>query len=325
MTEEKKKLPKVPLKRTQFYDNVFGVDVVYELHKPPYMEVPENPDPVFWHKNHEKSNKTFRKWYVFKNKKDFEKFFMAYQGSVPKLTYWKEAEQNQWCLADDGGVCEIIKKGKTKNKHMPFYVRTIVGSFMVYNKPKDYLPFVMDTDFARHPDRSRFSGIKYYNFEDYLKKRKHIDNKEKVFAYNVAHGADLIESYLRCYPKDKEKKPTIINHRALLLVKQERIKREVSKQLKDIMEEQGIDHEFLIKKMKELVRKMEEGGDYRGAMEGLKNLGKSISTFETPTNKAVRGGIINMIESLSSFSVDADVEELEDDMEVKQIEDKKDE
>ena len=43
------------------------------------------------------------------------------------------------------------------------------------------------------------------------------------------------------------------------------------------------------------------------------------------TNKAVRGGIINMIESLSSFSVDADVEELEDDMEVKQIEDKKDE
>ena len=81
----------------------------------------------------------------------------------------------------------------------------------------------------------------------------------------------------------------------------------------------------LIKKMKELVRKMEEGGDYRGAMEGLKNLGKSISTFETPTNKAVRGGIINMIESLSSFSVDADVEELEDDMEVKQIEDKKDE
>jgi len=312
----KKKLPKVPRMRRQFRDTIFGVDVIYELHKPPKMEVPKDPDPVFWMKNHPDSKKTFRRWFVFKNKDDFEKFFMEY-GAVPELKDWHDGYDNDWVLADDGGVCEIIKRGKMGKKSA--YVRTIVGTFIVNPKTREKMPFFMDTDFHKHACRSRFSGVKYYNLEDFIKKRKKITNKEKIFAYDVAHGVKMTEAYKDCYPQDVSDRK-ILEKRALLLVGQERIRKEVAKNLEDIYKERGIDHEYLIDRMKELVEKMEKEKDYRGAMEGIKTLAKNIATFEAPTIKDPTQGMFGMIQQ--TFALDGDVKDIE---EAKQIEGDKDE
>ena len=313
---EEKKLPKVPRKREQFRDTIFGVDVMYELHKPPKMEVPEVLDPVFWMKNHPDSKKAFRRWFVFKNKDNFEKFFMEY-GAVPELKDWHDGYDNDWVLADDGGVCEIIKRGKMGKKLA--YARTIVGSFIINPKTREKMPNFMDTDFHKHACRSRFSGVKYCNLEDFIKKRKKITDKEKIFAHDVAHGVKMTEAYKDCYPRDVSERK-IIEKRALLLVGQERIRKAVAEEVKDILAEEGINHRVAIKKAKALAEKMEKAGDLRGAMDVWKTLAKNIGTFEAPATRTVQQGILGLMKE--TFTLAGDVEELE---EVKQVEGDNDE
>ena len=303
------------MQRKVFNDIIYGVSVRYELHKPPKMEVPENPDPLFWHKNHPSSPKSFRKWFVFKDQKDFEKFFMEHQGSVPELKDWHEGLDNEWILADDGGVCEIIKrnnfKGRQKNTY-PAYVRTIVGSFVVNPRRRDRMPFFMDTDFAKHASRSTFSGVRYYSLEDYIVKKKHIGRREELFAIDVAHGMHIMDAYRKCYVTDKDSDVKKVEKRALLLMKQERIKKRIMAEVKDIAKNLGIDDEYILKELK---RMYEYSETENVKLDALKTLGKAIGTTTPETNK-IKGGVLGYIQS---FSLQGDVEELEEDMKVNMI------
>ena len=323
MTENKKQGPpkKIPRVRQAFRDNVFGVDLMFELHRPRYMDIPDELDPVFWFKNHPDSKKAFRKWYVFKNKQDFEKFFMAYQGTVPELKDWHDGYKLDWVLADDGGVCEIVMRGSMgkKNKVTPHYIRTIVGTFLPNRRNREKMPYYMDTDFKLHPDRSRFSGVKYYSFEDWLHKRRHITRDERIFSFNIAHSVDLMKAYRLCYPKDKGELK-FVKRRALALLGAERIKKQVSKEIAEFLKEAGIDHKWAIDKTKAMIKKMEEAGDLRGAMEGVKTLAKPIGTFESPATNKLKGGFVGMLETYAgAIGMDDDVKELEEDMEVKPL------
>ena len=309
-------LPKVPRMRSTFTGNEFGVDYLFELHKPRAMEIPERLDPVFWHKNHPRSDKAFRKWFVFSNRADFEKFFMGYCGVVPELKEnWHDGFDMDWVLADDGGICEIIKKNKMATGK--YYVRTIVGTFLLNEERRDKMPFFMDTDFKLHANRSSFSGVKYRHMEDWLARKKKLSQSEKVFAANVTNGAELISSYQQCYPKDREKSKKILERRALVLLGTERVKRQVNKNLEEVFQKEGVDHKFLIDKMKKLIELMEGAKDYRGAVEGVKTLAKGPGTFEGSSANDLKGGVVGMLKGFQQFSLEGDVEELE---EVKQIE-----
>jgi len=322
MTENKKQGPpkKIPRVRQAFRDNVFGVDLMFELHRPRYMDIPDELDPVFWFKNHPDSKKAFRKWYVFKNKQDFEKFFMAYQGTVPELKDWHDGDKLDWVLADDGGVCEIVMRGSMgkKNKVTPHYIRTIVGTFLPNRRNREKMPYYMDTDFKLHPDRSRFSGVKYYSFEDWLQKRRHITRNERIFAINIAHGVDLLRAYRLCYPKD-EGELKYVEKRALILLGAERIKKQVSKEIEEFLAEAGVDHRWTIKESMENMAAMKKAGDYRGAQGIVETLAKPIGTFESPTTKQLKGGMVGMIQSFQQFGLEGDVEDIEDDMAVKPL------
>lgn len=308
------------LVRKVFTEEIYGVEVRYELHKPPSMQVPDVPDPMFWMKNHPSSPKSFRKWYVFWNREDFEKFFMTHQGVVPRLFDWHEGQKGDWVLADDGGICEIIIRnnfaGKQKNTY-PGYVRTIVGSFVVNPRRRDKMPFYMDTEFEKHASRSTFSGVRYYSLEDYIRKKKFLGRREEIFAIDVAHGMHLVDAYQKCYVTDKDADTRKVEERALLLMKQERIKKRIMAEVKDIAKSLGIDDEYILKELK---RMYEVSETENVKLEALKTLGKAIGTT-TPETKKMMTGVVGY---LQSFSLKGDVEELEDDMKVNLIEESKD-
>jgi len=104
---------------------------------------------------------------IFKDKKEYEEWFLKTAGVVPELKYWKECEVGEWALADDGGVTQIV--GRFRGTKSRIKVSTAVGIFLIkvrmnegeeeyvdVNKP----PYVMDTDLDKHPVRYTFSGKK---------------------------------------------------------------------------------------------------------------------------------------------------------------------
>ena len=48
---------------------------------------------------------------------------------------WRKAEENEWCLADDGKIVQVLKKGHLKgHKTVNPYLRTIIGMFSTNRK-----------------------------------------------------------------------------------------------------------------------------------------------------------------------------------------------
>ena len=238
---------------------------------------------------------------VFESKKDFETYFLAESQVVPELKPWRQGNEGDWVEADDGGIVEIVKKGplnhpnNSKNyKYHNHYVRTTVGTFIV--SLRDPNKFKIDTDFKKHPYRYTFSGKGYNTIDDQIRNRVRTSKNERIFAYNVAHGMDVVEAYNKCYYNKPGIKQTVIKSRALLLMSQERIKKKVAEEVKDIAKELGIDHEYILGSIKTIADDADV--DPKTALEALKTLGKAIGTTEPETNK-LRGGVVGYIQSFA--------------------------
>jgi len=271
------------------------------------------PFPVFSEEEHGVEYKyqiiKKRKCIVFKNKEDFNTYFMARDGAVPKLvSQWHLCEENDWVEANDGGIVEVLKKGplnhpqNTPNyKYHDAYIRTTVGTFIICLR--DPSKFKMDTDFSLHENRYSFSGKGYYSIEDQIANRKKLSVNERIFAYNVAHGMDVVEAYQKCYYNKPEMQPRIIKKRALLLASQERIKKQVTEEVKDIAEKLGIDHKYILENIKDIAETSFEREDFKTSLESYKVLGKAIGTTE-PETKRTQGGVVGFIQSFGQHSLE---------------------
>tara|TARA_Y100001963_G_scaffold157904_1_gene255640 strand:+ start:569 stop:1330 length:762 start_codon:yes stop_codon:yes gene_type:complete len=225
--------------------------------------------------------------FVYDNIDEFKK---QKKGVTPK--HWKEdPQEGDWVIADDGGVVQILKRSgishpsDRKNwKAHKGYVRTVVGTFLL-NDSTD-----MDTDFDLHPNRYTFSKkLKQSNAN--FKKRKNITKKEKLFATEVIVGKDAITAVKNVYKEDDYNKA---KKKAVLLLKQERIMNEVEKGVVDIAKGLGIDHEYVLRRLKVLA---DTGEDDNVVLQSLKELGKIIGTSTPTTKKDV--GIVGMFQGFS--------------------------
>ena len=225
--------------------------------------------------------------FVYDNIDQFKK---QKKGVTPK--HWKEdPQEGDWVIADDGGVVQILKRSgishpsDRKNwKAHKGYVRTVVGTFLL-NDSTD-----MDTDFDLHPNRYTFSKkLKQSNAN--FKKRKNITKKEKLFATEVIVGKDAITAVKNVYKEDDYNKA---KKKAVLLLKQERIMNEVEKGVVDIAKGLGIDHEYVLRRLKVLA---DTGEDDNVVLQSLKELGKIIGTSTPTTKKDV--GIVGMFQGFS--------------------------
>ena len=136
------------------------------------------------------------KHYVFVNVKEFNEYFNNKKTVINK---WQQANEGDWVVANDGGVIQILKKGRIKHpqdrknyKYVKHYVRTVVGTFLCLDK------VYMDTDFLQHKNRYTFSKTLKFT-SDNLKSRKNPTKKEKIFATNVAVGMGAVKSYMDAF------------------------------------------------------------------------------------------------------------------------------
>ena len=186
---------------------------------------------------------------------------------------WRKADENSWVYSDDDRIVQLLKVKKmvshhsdTKNyKYADGWVRTVVGSFINKKSTK------MDTDFSSHPNRYTFSKT-IKNTSERVHKRTKITNKEKDFATNVVVGMGALDAYKNAFKEESNQKA---RKKATILLKQERVMEEIQKSVLDVAKGLGVDHEYILGKLKHLADYSE---DDNIILQSAKELGKIIGT-----------------------------------------------
>jgi len=203
---------------------------------------------------------------------------------------WRKGKEGDWVVSDDNKIVQLLKVNEKirhpndrKNyKYANGYVRTIVGTFLKTKGSE------MDTDFDKHPNRYTFSGKNPKS----VKERVGVTNKEKIFATNVAVGMGPVKAYMDAFNSDDELQS---RKKATILLKQERVMQEVEKSVLDVAKGMGIDHEYVLQKLKCLSDNSSDDGI---VLQSTKELAKIIGTAGT-TVKSKEMGIIGMFQGFS--------------------------
>lgn len=233
-----------------------------------------------------------KKHIVFDSIEEFEKYFSSNGREIPKLAEdWRIARKGDWVEADDGGVCQIIAWGPMKHpndrknfKNNPGWCRTVVGSFPQSKYVK------MDTDFTLHPDRYRFGGATQQEINERLKTREKLSNNEVIFVTELCAGKTLQQAYEEAYGPHEDWR-----QRALFLLKRQRIMTAINKNIEEIAVKLGIDYEYILSKLKELVEKTKNDNIKLG---GLKELGDWLGGKEK--TKQITKGEVHVLPPFSS-------------------------
>jgi len=227
---------------------------------------------------------------------------------------WRKADEGEWVFSDDERIIQLLKVVKSishpndrKNyKFAKGWVRTVVGSFI--NRPNTY----MDTDFSQHSNRYTFSKT-IKNTNERVKKRKKITNKEKEFATNVVVGMGAVEAYKNAYNEISNQKA---RKKATILLKQERVMSEIEKSVLDVAKGLGIDHKYILNKLKNLADFSE---DDNIILQSTKELGKIVGTSGN-TIKQKEMGLLGVFQGFSQEQIEGASrnELIEDKNEIKQ-------
>jgi hypothetical protein len=149
----------------------------------------------------------------------------------------------------------------------------------------------MDTDFSSHPNRYTFSKT-IRNPSKRVKERKKITRKEREFATNVVVGMGAVDAYKKAYT---EMSNSSARKKATILLKQERVMSEIEKGVLDVAKSLGIDHEYILSKLKHLADYSE---DDNIILQSSKELGKIVGTSGA-TIKQREVGLLGMFQGFS--------------------------
>ena len=221
-----------------------------------------------------------KKHYAYESKEEFRKA----HPDTPLITDWKQAKEGDWCLADDGKIVQILKKGafahKTR-KETP-YARTVIGMFNLQNSGS-FLGTVKDEIY-------RFTKKSDYE----TKKGGHLTDAKRNFAKYIAHGMEPVEAYQKAFPTTKsldyaEKKST-------LLLRNKTVRQAVDKEIENLMSEVGITKRYLLETTKDVIDKTEvRDNDKLRAIETLMKISGLLSTEKKVDSVA-------LIQEFSGFS-----------------------
>ena len=207
---------------------------------------------------------------------------------------WRTSNEGDWVRSDDGRIIQLLKVSKNVNhpgdrknyKYANGWVRTVVGSFLNRHTVK------MDTDFSQHPNRYTFSKT-IKDTSKRVKERTKVTNKEKQFATNVVVGMGAVKAYQKAYNEISKNKA---GKKAAVLLKQERVMKEIEKSVLDVAKGLGIDHEYILEKLKHLADYSE---DDNIILQSTKELGKIVGTSGTNV-KQIETGMIGMFQGFGS-------------------------
>jgi len=234
-----------------------------------------------------------KKHYIYNH---ISEFYNDHSDVTP-IEDWRDGKEGDWVWSDDKRIIQLLRvrgishpNDRKNYKYAKGYVRTVVGTFLSNKKT------FMDTDFSKHPNRYTFSKT-IKNTNKRIRDRKNVTNKEKMFATNVSVGMGVVKSYMDAY---EEESPGKAKKKAAVLLKQERIMKEVEKGVQDIAKSLGINHEYVLNNLKTLA---ETSVDENIALQSLKELGKAIGTLGSGV-KRVEQGVIGMFSGFSPEQIE---------------------
>jgi len=236
--------------------------------------------------------------YVFDSAEEYAEHFD--KGKAPPIhSNWKDAQEGDWVYSDDGKVVQLLKVSDIKHpndsknyQYAQGWVRTVVGTFI---KTKDSS---MDSDFSKHKDRYTFSGKKSTPAKR-LRSRKTVTKKERLFATSVAAGHGVVAAYQSSFGNSMPDQKA--RAKAVILLKQERVMKEIEKSVMDVAKSMGIDHQYVLNNLKILCESSE---DENIVLQSTKELGKAIGTLGAPQKKNVEMGIYGMMQQFSPEEID---------------------
>ena len=177
-----------------------------------------------------------------------------------KYIDWKDSKLGDWVLTDDECVIQILRIGtmfRSKGKlRQVDYVGTCTGTFLKDGKMK------MDTD--KRENIYSLSGR--LTSKEVLEQRKKLTGREELFIHNLEKKMSLKDAYINAFKTDNEK---YAETRAMLLVKTERVKKEMHKRLEPILAKLGIDDELVLDGIKQIATCAEKDSDRLKALTEL--------------------------------------------------------
>ena len=117
-------------------------------------------------------------------------------------------------------------------------------------------------------------------------------------------GKGAVKSYMDAFNEDNQ---TNAKKRSAILLKQRRIMKEIEKSVMDVAKEMGVDHEYILSSMKNLI---EHTDDENIALQGLKELGKAIGTLGGI--KKVETGVMGLFQGFTPDQLTGAQRQLED-------------
>tara|TARA_R100000789_G_scaffold96139_1_gene97271 strand:+ start:253 stop:1041 length:789 start_codon:yes stop_codon:yes gene_type:complete len=236
-----------------------------------------------------------KKHYVFEGEKEYKDFFK--DTADKDIIYWKDGKEGDWVKADDGGIIQLLKVSSNishpndrKNyKLNEGWCRTIVGTFLIGKNS------TMDTDFNKHKNRYTFS--KTIGKKKNIHKRENATKREKIFTTDIVAGYGPVKAYMDAFGQTNEKNA---RRKAVVLLKQDRIVKEIEKGVMDVAKEMGLDHTFVLRKLKHLANYSE---DDNIILQSTKEIGKVIGTTGTTVQQREMG-IVGMFQGFSPEQID---------------------
>ena len=164
--------------------------------------------------------------------------------NIHYLREWQECALSDWVLADDGCVIQILRKGsmvKPKGKvRRVDYIGTCTGTFVISPKTK------MDT--SKRTNIYSIGGDIERNQR--LDEREDLSTREELFVGYLAKGVDPRKAYLDAFPTNN---PHYAGIRAGQLIKTARVRSAMKEELKPYMEELGLDENYVLSNIKEVI------------------------------------------------------------------------
>tara|TARA_X000001388_G_C2232725_1_gene123840 strand:- start:3211 stop:3975 length:765 start_codon:yes stop_codon:yes gene_type:complete len=171
--------------------------------------------------------------------------FNKYVKNTTVVENWRDGEEREWVLCDDGQVCMVLKRGTLKKNLKKSsgtdYIRTVIGSFLC-NKT-----MVMEGEMRKNIYTFSPSGKTSYQI---IKDRKKATRNEFLFAKYVAKGEDMVDAFMSIYPTDNR---NYAEREAKLLMRTKRVKSLIREEIEKIMNEAEITPLYILEKMKDII------------------------------------------------------------------------